>query len=145
MSAHARPSAHIWTLRLLLTIFVVRVVAQPLALWLGAAYLPPFDAWHSGALPYAGLLISQLAIVAGAYFLIRGLSSGAARPRRGVGQVVLAAGSVYGVVMLARLLLGATVLSGHPWFARPLPTLFHLDLAAFVLVYGHFHYRYGTQ
>lgn len=145
MSAHARPSAHIWTLRLLLTIFVVRVAAQPLTLWIAAAYLPPFDAWESGALPYAVLLISQLAIVAGAYFLIRGLSSGAARARRGVGQVVLAAGGVYGGVMLARLLLGATVLTGHPWFARPLPTLFHLDLAAFVLVYGHFHYRYGAH
>jgi hypothetical protein len=123
----------------------VRVAAQPLSLWSGAAFLPPFDAWHSGVLPYAVLLTSQLAIVAGAYVLIRGLSAGAVRPRRGVGRVVLAAGSVYAAVMLARLLLGGTVMSGHPWFARPLPALFHLDLAAFVLVYGHVHYRYGAH
>jgi hypothetical protein len=86
----------------------------------------------------------QLAILAVAYILIRDLSSGAARPRRRVGRIVLAAGTVYGAVMLARLVLGATVLSGHQWFARPLPTLFHLDLAAALLTYGHFHYRHGA-
>lgn len=128
-----------------MTIFLVRVAAQPLALAIDARVLPPFDAWHSGLVPYGVLLASQLVIVAVAYRSIRGLASGTTQARRRTGLMVMAAGSAYFAVMLARLVLGATVLSGHSWFARPLPTAFHLVLAAFLLVYGHFHVTRGAR
>jgi hypothetical protein len=47
--------------------------------------------------------------------------------------------------MLVRLILGLTVLSGQRWFASPVPTLFHLVLAAYVLLFGHFHYVHAAQ
>jgi hypothetical protein len=50
---------------------------------------------------------------------------------------------VYFAVMLWRLILGATILRGHWWFARPLPTVVHLALGAFLLVYGRYHMRFN--
>lgn len=58
-----------------------------------------------------------------------------------MGSVVLAVGSVYFGIMVLRLLLGATVLREQRWFASPLPTFFHLVLAAYLLVFGCFHFR----
>jgi hypothetical protein len=46
--------------------------------------------------------------------------------------------------MLARLVLGATVLSSQRWFARPLPTIFHIVLATYLLLCGHYHLRFGS-
>jgi hypothetical protein len=49
---------------LFLALFAVRVVAQPLSLVVHSAVLPPFESWHSGALPYGLLVASQVAILA---------------------------------------------------------------------------------
>ena len=40
--------------------------------------------------------------------------------------------------MLVRLVLGATV-AQQTWFDAPIPSAFHLVLAAFLLVAGRFH------
>ena len=48
---------------LLFFLFAFRVVAQPLALVVHSAVLPPFESWHSAALPYGVLLASQIAIL----------------------------------------------------------------------------------
>jgi hypothetical protein len=129
----------------LTALFIGRVVAQPLALVADAPFLPRFDTWHSGALPYGLLLASQLVIVALLVRAARSVSSAAAEPHRRTGAALLAAGAVYGGAMLARLLIGATVQRGHPWFDRPLPTVFHLALAGFLLVYGHYHLRHAAR
>jgi hypothetical protein len=42
------------------------MVAQPLSLVVHSAFLPPFESWHSGALPYGLLIASQVAILASA-------------------------------------------------------------------------------
>ena len=129
---------------LLLSLFVLRVVAQPLSLILDAAVLPPFNAWYSGAVPYWILLPGQLLIVFSLSFVARSLTGGTVTPGRRQGVLLLVAGGIYFAVMLARLVLGATVLSHHLWFAKPLPTVFHLVLASALLVDGHFHARYGS-
>jgi hypothetical protein len=130
---------------LLLALFVCRVVAQPLALVVHSALLPPFESWHSGALPYGVLLASQVLILAAAGWTAWRFSTGAVTPRRGVGLAAIVFGGVYFVGMVARLILGATVLSHVRWFASPVPTLFHLVLAGYVLLLGHFHYVHGGQ
>lgn len=124
--------------------FLLRVVAQPLALT-GIGPLPPFEAWHSGVMPYGVLLASQL-VIAGVLLVVAWrMSQNLVTARRRVGVVALAAGAVYFGTMIGRLVLGATALRDHGWFARPLPTIFHLVLAGFLLVYGHFHFRYGAK
>ena len=49
---------------LLVLLFAFRVIAQPLALVVHHTLLPPFESWHSAALPYRVLLASQVAILA---------------------------------------------------------------------------------
>jgi hypothetical protein len=127
-----------------LGLFVVRVVAQPLSLVVHSSYLPDFETWHSGTVSYWTLLVAQVLIIGVFVYLAWSVSSATAAPRWRVGILVAAGGATYFAAMLARLVLGATILSHQHWFARPLPTVFHLVLATFLLVYGHFHVRYGS-
>lgn len=127
----------------LTALFCLRVVGQPLAAVAPVAGLPPFDAWHSGALPYPVLLVTQLAIVAWLVWTTRAVHSGTVRWRRAVGAGLVGLSCVYGGAMAARLVLGATFLRDVPWFARPVPTVFHLVLAAYLGIYGRLHLRKG--
>ena len=125
-------------------LFVVRVIAQPLALLTSAPFLPPFESWHSGALPYPILAVTQVLIVAWLARMARRFSTGEVVPRRRLGIWMLALGGTYFATMLVRLLLGATMLSSSRWFSSTLPTMFHLVLASYLLVYGDFHFRHGS-
>jgi uncharacterized protein len=130
---------------LLTFLFVLRVAAQPAALRFGTSPLPQFDAWHSGVVPYPLLLMTQLGIVVWLVHTAWTFSTGSVAARYRLGVAMLAFGTVYLTTMLARLVLGATLLSDHGWFARPLPTIFHIFLAAYILIYGHFHVRCGSR
>lgn len=44
---------------LLLGLFAIRVLAQPIALRVDSTMLPRFEACHSGLLPYPGLIFTQ--------------------------------------------------------------------------------------
>src|SRR5438045_7850491 len=133
------------SLWLLLGLFVIRVIAQPMALYVDWHLLPRFEAWHSGVLPYPVLVLAQVAIVLWLGQTAWRFSTGTIVPRSRVGRLTMAAGAVYFAAMVMRLLLGATVLAGERWFASPLPTVFHLVLASYLLLYGHFHWRYGPS
>jgi hypothetical protein len=52
---------------------------------------------------------------------------------------------LYFAAMVARLILGLTMLSDLRWFASPIPTVFHLVLATSLPLYGHFHYVHGAR
>jgi uncharacterized protein len=134
-------AVHARLLWCLLGLFVIRVIAQPLSL--AVSQLPDFESWQSGVVPYPLLLATQVLIAAVFAILAASVSAATVNPRRGMGMLFLAVGATYFGAMLARLVLGATLLSNHHWFARPLPTTFHLVLAGFLLVYGHFHVRHG--
>jgi len=129
---------------LLLALFIVRVIAQPTALLISAPFLPPFESWHSGVLPYPALVAAQLLIVAWFARTAWRFSRGEVTPRYRLGVWMLMFGGVYFATMLARLVLGATVLSSNRWFSSVLPTMFHLVLASYLLVYGHFHFRHAS-
>jgi hypothetical protein len=124
---------------LLTALFALRVAAQPLALVVDAPWLPRFEAWHGGVLPYPVLLLSQLAILAWLVRTAWRISTGAAVPRPTVGRLLLGAAGFYGGVMVLRLLLGATMLRDDRWFASPVPTAFHLVLAGYLFLLGRFH------
>jgi hypothetical protein len=136
-----RYAARLWVL---LALFAFRVAAQPLSLLIHTSILPPFESWHSGALPYGLLVASQVVILAVLGGTAWRFTVGTVTPRRSIGVAALAFGGLYFVGMLARLVLGLTVLSNQRWFASPLPTVFHLVLAAYVLLFGHFHYVHGA-
>lgn len=133
------PGCHGALLWLLLGLFCLRVVGQPLAAVLDLPLLPPFEAWHGGALPYPVLVAAQVAIVALYAWMARGIGGGRTRPRRRLGRALLLLGGVYLAFLAARLVLGATVLADSRWWSARIPTVSHLVLAAFLLVAGHFH------
>lgn len=137
-----RYAAALW---LLLLLFAFRVVAQPMALVVRSAFLPPFESWHSAALPYGLLLASQIAILLVLGWTAWRFTIGDVEPRREVGALALALGGLYFGAMVVRLVLGLTALSHLRWFASPIPTVFHLVLATSVLVYGRFHYIHGAK
>ena len=132
---------HAVVLWILLSLFVFRVTAQLAAALIEVPLLPPFEAWHSGALPYALLLASQIGIIALYAWMARGITRGSAPRKRGLGRLLLVFGTLYFVFMIVRLVLGMTVFGEPSWWHAPIPSLFHLVLAGFLMVAGHFHAR----
>lgn len=122
-------------------LFAFRVIAQPLSTTGYFSCLPPFNTWYSGALPYPVLLISQGLILLLMLHVNVRWSRGIATPHPRTGKLLFGWGALYMTAMLARLMLGLTLLAGHPWFDRPLPTLFHLVLAGYVLILSALHVR----
>ena len=128
-------------LGLLLLAFLFRVVSQLVQLWRPVAWLPPFEAWHSGALPYPILVLAQILILAVGLWCIVRIAQGRMRPNSSAGRVLLVLGWIYFAVMAVRLVLGLTVLDHVRWFHAPLPSFFHLVLASIVLTLASFHLR----
>ena len=130
-----------FVLFLLTGIFCFRVLAQLIQVWYPLSFLPSFTDWHSGALPYWLLVIFQFLII---MFCVRVswlLFQGKLIPSAGKGRVLLFFGAIYFGIMAVRLIVGLTVASNHFWFGAKLPTLFHLILATFLLVYGYYHFQ----
>lgn len=129
----------------LLLIFCFRVGAQLAQLISPVSFLPPFENWQSGALPYWLLVIFQVAIIfIFAGFVIR-FYTGREVPNRKTGIIFLSVGISYFCVMVFRLVAGLTFASDHSWFGARIPTLFHLPLASFIILIGHYHYRFGHR
>jgi len=138
LSPNARGRRHASVLWALLAAFVLRVVAQLAAAAGPLPFLPPFEAWHSATLPYPVLVAIQVAIVVLFARMAVGIRDGAV-PRIGLGRFLLVFGSLYFASMAARMVLGLTVLRDSHWFRAPIPSCFHLVLAGFLLVAGHYH------
>jgi hypothetical protein len=126
-------------------LFTLRVTAQPAALLIEHPLLPRFEAWHNGAVPYGLLVASQIVILAFMVGTSWRVTNGTAQASRRVGLLLLGTGGVYCGSMAMRLALGLNLLAESRWFASWLPTLFHLVLASFLLVVGHYHLRYGGR
>jgi hypothetical protein len=125
---------------LLLALFCLRVAAQLLQWRMSLPYLPPFSAWHSGALPYGILVTSQLLIILMMVHVCYRFTLGRVAANHKTGLLLLVIGGIYFLGMLGRLLLGLLLLPEHAWFGATLPALFHLVLALFVLLVGRFHF-----
>jgi hypothetical protein len=131
-------------LKLCFFLFLFRVIAQLIQKFYPQPFLPPFEAWYSGALAYQWLLTSQILIIAVMIWVLVGFVKNRVNAWRKLGLWLLALGSIYFIVMLLRLIAGYTFATGHPWLGAPIPAFFHIVLAAFVLIVGHFHYKNGT-
>jgi hypothetical protein len=123
----------------LLTLFCFRVLAQLLQLYIEIPFLPPFEAWQSGAVPYKGLLVSQILIIVFFGWILQRLASGRIRPSRRQGWIFFIIGLIYFLAMAVRLFVGLTGLSDHYWFRSYLPTLFHFVISGYLIVVGYFH------
>ena len=135
--------AHVAVLSVLLSAFMLRVLAQLIQAYSNVGWLPPFEAWAAGGLPYPVLVAMQVVIIAVAVEVIRKLARDDLRPRRIWAFWLLGLGGIYFATMAFRLAAGQTFLADNAWFAASLPAAFHLVLAGFVLILSHYH-RSGT-
>ncbi|GJL83452.1 MAG: hypothetical protein DHS20C01_30860 [marine bacterium B5-7] len=125
----------------LLTLFVFRVAAQLLQTVHPVTFLPPFDAWQSGTLPYPLLLLAQLMIIALCLRMIIKVRTDTLRVNRKTGLVWLIPGFIYLFVMLFRLTAGLSFAVEHSWLGALIPTIFHLVLASFIISVGLYYWR----
>jgi len=126
-------------------LFIFRVIAQLIQKFYNIHFLPPFEAWYSGALSYSWLLVSQILIIAIMGWLIAGFVKNSIAPKPRLGAWLIGIGSIYFLVMLFRLIAGFTFAVGHYWLGAHIPAFFHIILASFVLLVGHFHYTHGNK
>ena len=123
--------------------FLARAAGQAVQHWTDVGFLPSQDAWQGSSLPFGALFAAQLvilAIIAAATLRMR--AGGNLFGPRWV-MPLCWFGIAYVTVMSARLVLGlagdagvfgdGSVFAGK-WFTAHLPTVFHLVLAAEVLL-----------
>ncbi len=131
-----------FTLWILLGLFICRVLGQLLVAFNLAPFLPPMQEWFSGAIPYPGLLFSQVIIILllGKVCLdfTRGRGFFVVHHRRfGIGLLVF--GSIYFVVMVIRYGIRMSLYPHERWIGGSIPIFFHWILASFLLIVGAYH------
>jgi putative CocE/NonD family hydrolase len=135
----ARVAAVLWALLLL---FVVRVLGQLLiAVGLGD-FLPPWEEWFSGFVPYPWLLASQIVIILACGMVCLDFSRGRGffvRPSHALGSGLVAFGAVYLLVMVIRYTIRMSLYPLERWSGGAIPIFFHWVLASFLLVLGAYH------
>lgn len=129
-------SAALW---ILLVLFALRVAGQAIEFWLHVPWLPPIEEWQGSRLPYGYLLTVQLGMLVAMSRIAWRHSSGQVQRRRQAGGWLLGLGTIYLATMLMRLAIGIADLSPAPWFHKPVPAIFHVVLATFVLILAAFH------
>ena len=116
-------------------LFAIRIIIQPLVAKFPVDWLPPFETWHSEAMPYVNLLFLQVIILGimglGTWFVPR-LDS-----NQKTSRVFAAIGGIYLLLMVIRMFTGVFDLSEHMWFDGAIPTVFHFVLIAYLIVVSH--------
>jgi hypothetical protein len=119
-------------------LFAARVAVQAIQYVHDFDVLPAFERWQSGALPYWVLFVLQVAIVTSQIVILRGVADGCRllwpSQRRAFRRLAL----IYLNVMIFRLIAGLTFADGNRWLDAKLPTIFHLVLASFLLVWTRY-------
>ena len=132
---------YVGLLAVLLVVFLFRVTAQFVQWVHPVRFLPPFDDWQSGVLPYPVLLLAQIAILAVLFVIIFSHTNGRHVSSRRRGIAWMAGGGVYFGVMALRLLASVTFALPDSWLGATIPSVFHLVLACFLLLHGYGHLR----
>ena len=125
---------HALVLAVLAIAFAGRVVVQLAQRVHPVGWLPSFEQWQSGALPYGVLLGGQLAILAAQCAIVLGVIRDRGPLGRGGRRAIAGFAWAYLAVMVVRMVVGFTEVAQGSWFDAPLPTAFHLLLATFLLV-----------
>ena len=123
-------------------LFALRVFGQALVGIGAAGFLPPFERWYSGLVPYWLLLPVQIAMLVVMLRIVYDFARGdgyfvTLKPR--TGRVLRVLGCLYFVAMVVRY---AVTMGRHPelrWITGTIPIWFHMVLAAFIFTLGHFH------
>jgi hypothetical protein len=125
-------------------LFVLRVLGQAIVAVRDVGFLPPFEQWYSGLLPYPLLLPAQIVLAALMLKIVGDFARADGyfvrlRPR--TGRILIGLGCLYALAMVVRYGLTMAAYPERRWFTGTIPIWFHLVLAAFVLTLGHYQLR----
>jgi hypothetical protein len=141
MEPHPIPSRYPLLLGLFTLLFVGRVLGQLLVALFDVGFLPPFERWYSGLLPYPALLPVQFVMIAIMVKIVRDFARGGGyfvtlAPRTGIVLQVL--GALYFLSMAIRYVVTMWLHPELRWFTGTIPIWFHFVLAAFVFTLGRY-------
>ena len=146
MSRLREPTTAARILWALLALFALRVTGQAAVAAWQVPWLPSMEEWYSGIVPYPILLPIQLALIA----LLAWVAADVSRqrgfffePKRLFRSGVLWFGYVYAAAMVVRYVVQMMLFPERRWLGGTIPIIFHLVLAAFVIVFGLHHRRRG--
>jgi len=122
-------------------LFAVRVFGQVVVGIREVGFLPPFEQWYSGLLPYWLLLPAQIALIVIMLKIVRDFVRGDGtfvdlKPRTGTILQVL--GCIYFLSMVVRYVVTMALHPELRWFTGTIPIWFHFVLAAFIFTLGHY-------
>jgi hypothetical protein len=125
-------------------LFACRVLGQFVVGLADIAWLPPFERWYSGLMPYAALLPVQLAMIALMLKIVWEFARGQGLflrlgPR--IGTILLWFSNLYALAMVARYVVTMLMKPELRWFTGTIPIWFHFVLAAFIYTLGRYSVR----
>jgi putative CocE/NonD family hydrolase len=147
-SSPSTQKRYLWLLGTLLFLFCLRVLGQVLVAFFGVKFLPPMEEWFSGLLPYPELLTSQILIILLYGKICLDFARGRGyfvTPGRRLGINLLKFGWLYLGVMIIRYVIRMGLYPHERWTGGSIPIFFHWVLASFLLVLGHYHWRWSAQ
>ena len=139
MTHQAIPSVCLW----LFTVLVFgRVVGQVVVARFAPRWLPPFDQWQSGLLPYPALLAGQAVVLTLMVWISIDCSRWAGfwvepRPRLGLAAIIWS--YVYFAAMITRYVIRMARRPEQRWLGGTIPIIFHSIVAAFQWTFGTYH------
>lgn len=126
-----------WVITLL---FLVRVLGQLCVYFLDVSWLPPFNHWYSGLLPYQYLLPAQCLILLLMVKINRDVSRGGgyfSKPGRKTATAIRWFSYVYASSMLIRYAVTMYSYPERRWLGEgTIPIVFHLLLAFYLYLYS---------
>lgn len=124
-----------------IVLFVFRMLAQLIELVIDIPFVPDFEHWHSGTVPYWRLLMAQIIILIFMIFAYKKFNSIQVKYSKLRGKIYLIWGFVYLSAMMTRHVLGLTIYSESEWFTSFLSIYFHYILAIFLITIGVAHFK----
>jgi uncharacterized protein len=132
-----------WFLLLFACLFALRVAGQVVVALRRPRWLPPMEEWN--LMPYRLLLPIQLVFLGVMAWLLSDFlaeSGTLVEPSARFGRFVVVFAAVYAGAMLVRYVVRMRRRPEQRWFGGTIPIVFHLVLAAFLLVFGTYHASY---
>ena len=119
-----------------------RVLGQLVVARFAPRWLPPFEQWQSGLLPYPVLLVTQAIVLTLMIWISADFSRGAGfwvQPRPRLGLAARVWSYLYFAAMIARYVVRMTRRPDQRWLGGTIPIIFHSVVAAFQWTFGTYH------
>lgn len=128
-------------LAFLAVLFAARVLGQFFVTISDVPWLPPFESWYSGLIPYPILLALQVALILLLVKVLLDFRRGTGffvelAPRAGL--ILMRLSYLYAFIMGARYIVTMAMYPERRWFGGTIPIWFHFVLAAFLYVLGRY-------